>query len=134
MSGRCGIRDVVFRHHPHDSHVVSELEHESTCPSEITAADFVGQQAGVPELVGCNIKSLLGGINFGFQVSSRPDTATRQFAATASELAYTGWQVLVGHVNLYVVLHTYSSSSEHLLSCRCNAAALFVVCSVEKHN
>ena len=101
MSGQC---DIILRHYPHDSHVVSELEHERTCPSKITAAYVVGQQAGVPKLVRCNIKSLLGGINFGFQVSSRPDTATRQFAATASELAYTGWQVLVGHVNLYVTV------------------------------
>ena len=100
MSGQCGIRGFILRHYPHDSQVVSELERESTCPSKISAANVVGQQAGVPELLGCNIELLLGGINSGFQVSSRPDTATRQFAATASELAYTGWQVHVGPVNL----------------------------------
>lgn len=70
------------------------------CAAEINAAFVVGHHAGVFELLGRDTVLLLGRVNFGFPVSNRPDTTARQLAATASQLAYIGRQVLVGQWSL----------------------------------
>ena len=65
----------------------------STSPAGINAASVVGYGACVSELLRFKIPLLLGRVDFGFQVPYRPGKAANQFAATASELAYTGRQV-----------------------------------------
>ena len=76
------------------------------CPDEINAACADRHQGGISEPRGPNNVLLLGRINFGFQVSNRPDTAARQLAAIASQLAYTGRQVLVEQPELHDVFCT----------------------------